>query len=582
MLLLAGSQHEPLGTAISGDAIMRSNWLGFSAAIVLACGRLAAQEPGELFSRLDANKDGFVTSDEVQENNRGLFERLVRNADQDGDKKLSKEEFQAGLRPDETPKPPLAGGPGFPGRGGDGGKGDPREFFARIDANKDGKLSKDELPDRLRENFGRLDANGDGALNQEEFAQGGRQFGKRPPSQPMPGMPPRLRPDQLEAKFADADKNKDGKIATDEMRDESERATLTRFAEQLNPGGDGSLTKQQYLRVLTLSIGNPAERFEFADRNRDGKLSPNEVQDRDREALARVARDANPTGDGAVTREQYIRVMSRVLGEDNPPPAGRNPNPGALADRESFERLFDRTDSNSDGKLTKDEVPEERRGMRMLLEREGDSLTKEQFVRGMLAMAQSDGQPPRPEGFPPRRPDGQPGPQPGGGLFGMLDTDRDGQLSNVEIVGAGVALLRLDKNGDGKLTPDEAFVGPVGPPGRSGEGRPGDRRPGERRPGDGPPPGVRPGEGRPGPGRGNFGPEAFRDRLKEADANKDGKVSKEEAPPMLKERFDWADANSDGFLDEAEMRRMFEQMREGGPRRGGGDQPRPGKAGDPQ
>src|SRR5712664_4116657 len=101
-----------------------------------------------------------------------------------------------------------------------------------------------------------------------------------------------------------------------------------------------------------------------------------------------------------------------------------------LADRGQLEALFDRTDSNSDGKLTKDEIPEERQGMRMVLERSGgDSLTKEQFVRGMLAaMAQAGGQPPRPEGAPPRPdgapprpPQGPPGAPPSGGLFGTLD-----------------------------------------------------------------------------------------------------------------------------------------------------------------
>ena len=70
----------------------------------------------------------------------------------------------------------------------------------------------------------------------------------------------------------------------------------------------------------------------------------------------------------------------------------------------------------------------------------------------------------------------------------------------------------------------------------------------------------------------------MRERLKEADANGDGKVSKDEAPPMLRDRFDQADANSDGFLDEAEIRQMVERMGRGrgpaGPGRGG-DRPRP-------
>jgi Ca2+-binding EF-hand superfamily protein len=48
--------------------------------------------------------------------------------------------------------------------------------------------------------------------------------------------------------------------------------------------------------------------------------------------------------------------------------------------------------------------------------------------------------------------------------------------------------------------------------------------------------------------------------MKEADANGDGKISKDEAPPMLKDRFDRLDANSDGFLDDTEIREMFRRM----------------------
>src|SRR5262245_24843060 len=411
---------------------MRIRLAGIVAAALFSVGSLAAQDAADLFSKLDVNKDGFVTPDEVQESQRALYERLLRNADKDGDKKLSKEEFLAGLKPDETPKPPLAGGPAFPGPRGDKG-GDPREIFKRIDANNDGKLTKDELPGPIRENFARLDANGDGSVSPEEFAQGagptGRPFGKRPPTPPT---------------------------------------------------------------------------------------SPEQAQ------------------------------------------------------RQTFESLFDRTDSNSDGKLTKDEIPEERQGMRAVLERSGGtSIDKEQFVRGMMAMmAQSGGQPPRPDGAA-RRSDGAPGapgaPPPGGGLFATLDTDRNGELSTAEIVAAGTTLLKLDRNNDGKLTPDEVFGGPPdgGPPGRPGEGRPGEGRPGPGQPGT--PPGPPNPERRPGQrGLGGMNPEEFREQLKRADTNSDGKISKDEAPALIKDRFDRIDQNSDGFIDETEIRELLRRIADGG------------------
>ena len=58
--------------------------------------------------------------------------------------------------------------------------------------------------------------------------------------------------------------------------------------------------------------------------------------------------------------------------------------------------------------------------------------------------------------------------------------------------------------------------------------------------------------------------------MKEADKNGDGKISKEEAPDQLKERFDRIDSNGDGQLDEAELKVMFERMREAGGRQAGG------------
>jgi len=132
-------------------------------------------------------------------------------------------------------------------------------------------------------------------------------------------------------------------------------------------------------------------------------------------------------------------------------------------------------------------------------------------------------------------------------------------------------LLKLDKNSDGKLTPDEVFSAPpgggLGGPGmrgRPGEGRPGEGRPEGAPPGN-PPAGAPNAERRPGQrGLGAVNPEEFRQRLKEADANGDSKISKDEAPALLKDRFDRVDANSDGFVDEAEVRQMLRRLADDG------------------
>jgi hypothetical protein len=129
---------------------------------------------------------------------------------------------------------------------------------------------------------------------------------------------------------------------------------------------------------------------------------------------------------------------------------------------------------------------------------------------------------------------------PGGGsnrppappIFMTLDTDHDGIISASEIVKASAALKTLDKNSDGKLTPDEYKPprpgGSGGPEGLSG-------------------PGVSP---KTGVSRtpGNEGPRPPKPPIDTVlDTNQDGIISAAEfakAPALLKT----LDKNSDGKL----------------------------------
>ena len=88
-------------------------------------------------------------------------------------------------------------------------------------------------------------------------------------------------------------------------------------------------------------------------------------------------------------------------------------------------------------------------------------------VSGWMLTAQDSGRtPPNEQGSPPNG--GPPGgprhhrPRPGP-LFVALDTNHDGVIDETEIANASAALRALDKNGDGKLTPDELIPPPPGP-----------------------------------------------------------------------------------------------------------------------
>jgi len=315
-------------------------------------------------------------------------------------------------------------------------EGSNNPLFSQLDANNDGQVGGDEIPEDKKRIFESLlrkaDKNSDGKLSREEFDQASKE----------------TRPD----------------------RPVEERAPEGRAG---GPGAGG--------------FPPPGEILSRLDRNSDGKITADEVPGDVKERFEKLVAMADKDKDGAVSREE-LETAARNF----------NPGQGGEGNRPNPEAIFKMADKNGDGKITSDEVPEDRRPMIERADKDGDkAVTKDEFVAFFAAQIgrRPEGRPdgaPRPEGRPEGRPDGGPRPdggfRPNFGIFGLLDKNQDQVVDAAEIEAAPDVLRKLDKDGDGKITPreifGEGFRRPDGdrPDARPEGGRPEGRRPDADRP----------------------------------------------------------------------------------------------------
>jgi collagen type III alpha len=120
-----------------------------------------------LLAVLDFNRDGELDQREID-----MAVVALRRLDRNQDGKVDAEEIKT------PPARPQRGGPGGTDRpqrpgspGGDGERPQRRGFapdFSELDGDGDGKISKDEAPDRMKERFDQIDGNGDGFIDKAE------------------------------------------------------------------------------------------------------------------------------------------------------------------------------------------------------------------------------------------------------------------------------------------------------------------------------------------------------------------------------------------------------------------------------
>lgn len=153
----------------------------------------------------------------------------------------------------------------------------PDDMVARLmafDANKDGKLTKDEVPERMQGIFERADGNKDGVLTKEELTAAAADQQPRRMEGGRPGGPP------MDMLFRAIDKNGDGTLSKEEIADAP--AAL----QSLDKNGDGKLTANE-LRPQMRGGGRGGG---------DGRMFEQFDQNQEREALE--GRDAGADGGG--------------------------------------------------------------------------------------------------------------------------------------------------------------------------------------------------------------------------------------------------------------------------------------------
>jgi Ca2+-binding EF-hand superfamily protein len=163
--------------------------------LLLTSGVALAHGGGRGLARFDRDGNGAVTRDEMRTTTLEQFDKMDTNRDG----RLTTDEIQAAQKERAA------------------------KHFAKKDANNDGKLERSEVPRMPDEVFARLDTNKDGALTPDELAAGHGRFQNHPLG-----------------RFQREDTNNDGAISKDEALASADK----RFA-RMDANGDGVITQDE-------------------------------------------------------------------------------------------------------------------------------------------------------------------------------------------------------------------------------------------------------------------------------------------------------------------------------------------------
>jgi Ca2+-binding EF-hand superfamily protein len=181
-----------------------------------------------------------------------------------------------------------------------GGPG--KHFFAEMDANKDGQVTRDEAKSAGDRLFAKLDLNKDGSITQAEAQEGMKALGK----------------ERAEQRFVAKDTNKDGKLSADESKMPAER-----FA-KIDANKDGFLSKEELAQKLQARADGPrakfgARQFERMDTDKNGTVTKAEAVAAAETRFAKI--DAN--NDGVISEDEMKSAVHHKRG-GKPPAAAES------------------------------------------------------------------------------------------------------------------------------------------------------------------------------------------------------------------------------------------------------------------
>jgi len=211
---------------------------------------------------------------------------------------------------------------------------------------------------------------------------------------------------------------------------------------------------------------DPQTLYKQLDKNNDGLLLPSEAAGKNRPLVNRLVNSGDKNKDGGLSPEEFTAALEedkKRPPEDEPAdePGAAGPGAGDPTAMLNPQMVFAQLDRNRDRTITLNELTVAERQMvgpaLSRLDRNRDSSVDQRefiagwpLIRGVLAGVATQMQ-------NNMRAAGQVN-----SLFAALDLDSDGSLSAAEIDAAPVTLRKLDANGDGAL--EQAELGPAAGP----------------------------------------------------------------------------------------------------------------------